>query len=190
MRFSDRCGRHAAVGGAKRCFKMQSRRETAMMRKVSGLALGCVLLSAALSAAAQGTVVPARAKLAIDAARKACRQANGLRLTVKPEAVRGIDLTGDGRPDFIVDFEQVECERRENIFCGTGGCDLAIVVALGGGKFRQVFRQHVLRYAIEDGEGARTIRFDLHGAYCGKTGPEPCAKRQRITAKAFRFKAP
>ena len=117
-------------------------------------------------------------------------EANGLRLTLKPEAVRSIDLTGDGRPDYIVDFEHAECERRESIFCGTGGCDLAIVVALPGGKFRQVFRQHVLRYTIEDGEGARTIRFDLHGVYCGKTGPEPCAKRQTITTKVFRFKEP
>ena len=156
-----------------------------MMRKVYRLALGCVLMvSATLSASAQE---PVGAKLATDAARKACRQANGLRLTLKPEAVRSIDLTGDGRPDYIVDFEHAECERRESIFCGTGGCDLAIVVALGGGRYRQVFRQHVLRYAIEDGKGARTIRFDLHGTYCGKTGPEPCVKRRQIDAKPFRF---
>ena len=159
-----------------------------MMRKLYRLVLGCVLAACAtVTAPAQE---PAGAKLAIDAARKACRQANGLRLTLKPEAVRSIDLTGDGRADYIVDFEHAECQRRENIFCGTGGCDLAIVVALPGGKFRQVFRQHVLRYTIEDGEGARTIRFDLHGVYCGKTGPEPCAKRQTITSKVFRFKEP
>src|SRR5882757_1586959 len=121
---------------------MPGRGESTMMRKVYRLVLGCALAACVtLNAVAQDSTEPAGAKIAIDSARKACRQSNGLRLTVKPQAVRAIDLTGDGRLDFIVDFEQVECERRENIFCGTGGCDLAIVVALGGGKFRQVFRQ-------------------------------------------------
>lgn len=132
----------------------------------------------------------AGAKVSIDAARAECRKARGLRLVVDPKAVQSIDLTGDGRADVIVDWEHLTCERSPHIFCGTGGCPLAIVVALPNGKFREVFRQQVLRYAIEPGEGARTIRFDLHGVFCGKTGPEPCSKRQRINAKPFRFREP
>ena len=147
--------------------------------------LGCALLVGMLSGAA---AQEPGAKIALDAARKECRNARGLKLNVKPEAIRVIDLTGDGKPDTIVDYEHVECERRPEIFCGTGGCPLVIVVALPNGKFRVVFRQQVLRYAIEPGEGARTIRFDLHGTHCGKTGPEPCGKRQRISTKPFRFR--
>jgi hypothetical protein len=155
---------------------------------VGRLFLGCVLLiGTALAAAAQE---PAGAKLALDVARQECRAKRGLRLTVEPEAIRSIDLTGDGRTDYIVTYDHVTCERRPEIFCGTGGCPLVIVVALPGGRFREVFRQQVLRYEIEPGDGARTIRLHLHGTYCGKTGPEPCFRLQHISAKPFRFKQP
>ena len=38
------------------------------------------------------------------------------------------------------------------------------------------------------GRGARRIRFDLHGGYCGLSGPSECAKTRRITAKPFAFR--
>jgi hypothetical protein len=66
----------------------------------------------------------------------------------------------------------------------------AAQVALSGGGYREVFRQQVLRYEIEPGEGARTIRFDLHGTHCGKTGPEPCSKRRRIGTRPFELTGP
>ena len=31
----------------------------------------------------------------------------------------------------------------------------------------------------------QTIRFDLHGTFCGKTGPEPCRERRRINGERF-----
>lgn len=161
------------------------------MRRLCRFAVGCVLAVFAVSdAAAQGSIEPPGAKLSIDAARAACRKARGLKLVVDAKAVRVSDFTGDGRADVIVDWEHLTCERRPEIFCGTGGCPLAIVVALSNGKFREVFRQQVLRYEIEPGEGARTIRFDLHGVFCGKAGPEPCARRHTISTTPFRFREP
>ena len=38
------------------------------------------------------------------------------------------------------------------------------------------------------GEMAMMRKVHRLGVYCGKTGPKPCAKRQTITAKVFRFK--
>jgi hypothetical protein len=156
-----------------------------MRQRLCALVLGAALASSGAGAAEE----PAGAKGVLDAARKACA-ANGLQLNVAPEAIRTIDLTGDGQPDYLIDFNHATCEGRESVFCGTGGCELAIVVALRRGQFREVFHQQVLRYEIEPGEGARTIHFDLHGAYCGKFGPERCAKRQQISAKPFRFRKP
>jgi hypothetical protein len=145
------------------------------MTTASGFGFACaLLLSASWSATAQE---PAGATLALDAARKECRQAHGRELVVGPEAIRSIDLTGDGRTDYIVDFDYTRCELEESSLCGTGGCELVIVVALPNGKFREVFRQHVVKYEIEPGDGARTIRFHLHGGRCGKFGPEPCSRR-------------
>jgi hypothetical protein len=37
---------------------------------------------------------------------------------------------------------------------------------------------------------ARTIRFDLHGSYCGGFGAQACRKEKAITATPFAFKQP
>jgi hypothetical protein len=194
-RFSGECGRDASVrpgyryrvGLSGRAAARKDRHNEADVTLFRSL-LGCaLLLGSAGSAVAQE---PAGAKLALDKARMDCGAACGLKLTVEPEAIRSIDLNGDGRPDHIVNYDHVTCERRPKIFCGTGGCPLVVVVALSGGRYREVFRQQVLRYEIEPGVGARTILFRLHGTYCGKTGPEPCFRRQRITARPFRFRQP
>ena len=149
-------------------------------------------------AAAQSTVTrmlnareAAGAKAVVEAARKRFLDANGFMLVVEPGAVSRHDLTGNRRADYIIDFTYVRCERLGSIFCGTGGCELSIVVALPRGKFREVFRQQVIRYEIEPSDGSmRTIRFDLHGTFCGKTGSEPCRERRRINGERFLFKQP
>jgi hypothetical protein len=38
--------------------------------------------------------------------------------------------------------------------------------------------------------GARTIDFELHGAYCGEHGTPSCLKARRITTKPFGFEMP
>jgi hypothetical protein len=167
---------------------------SAWWRSIAGCA---VLLLGLAGAAAQPTVTQtlnareaAGAKAVVETARQTCLKANGHMLVLEPGAVSRHDLTGNGRADFIVDLTHVRCERLGNIFCGTGGCELSIVVALPRGKFREVFRQQVIRYEIEPDAGMRTIRFDLHGTFCGKAGPEPCRQRRRINGERFDFRAP
>lgn len=168
------------------------------MNGLWGVAAGCAVLLAALeSAVAQpparqisNTREAAGAKAVVERARQTCLKANGHMLVLEPGAVSRHDLTGNGRADFIVDLTYVRCERLGNIFCGTGGCELSIVVALPREKFREVFRQQVIRYEIEPDAGMRTIRFDLHGTFCGKAGPEPCRQRRRINGERFSFRAP
>ena len=79
---------------------------------------------------------------------------------------------------------------RDRLYCGTGGCNIAILVAKPDGSFVSVFDGRVRRYDIKPGRGARQIKFDLHGGYCGKAGAYPCPKTQRITDKPFGFKEP
>ena len=104
--------------------------------------------------------------------------------------MRKLDLTGDGRDDYIVDFRDTECADREAAYCGTGGCSLDILVTLPNGKIRSVFSDRVRAYEILAGEVARIIRFELHGSYCGGHGNPSCIKEYRITAKPFEFKMP
>lgn len=159
---------------------------------------GCVvLLLGVAGTAAQPTVTQmlnardaAGAKAVVEAARNRCLDANGYMLVLEPGAVSRHDLTGNGRADYVIDFTHVRCERLGNIYCGTGGCELSIVVALPRGKFREVFRQQVIRYEIEPDTSMKTIRFDLHGTFCGKSGPEPCRERRRINGERFSFRQP
>ena len=168
------------------------------MRLLRTLFAGCVVLLLAFEgAAAQPTASQllkgreaAGARAVVERAQKDCLKANGHFLVLEPGAVSRHDLTGNGRADYIIDMTYVRCERLGSIFCGTGGCELSIVVALPRGKFREVFRQQVIRYEIEPDSSMKTIRFDLHGTFCGKTGPEPCRERRRINGERFSFRQP
>ena len=92
--------------------------------------------------------------------------------------------------DYIVDFHETECVGRAAFFCGTGGCDLLILVALRGGALRKVFDDRVREYEILSGRGASDIRFVLHGSYCGGHGNPSCEKTHRITSEPFKFTQP
>ncbi len=111
-------------------------------------------------------------------------------MTCASDTVRKLDLTGNGRDDYIVDFRDTVCADREAAYCGTGGCIMDILVTLPNGRVRRVFDGHVRTYEILPGEGARTIRFALHGGYCGGHGNPSCIKEHRITAKPFVFEMP
>jgi hypothetical protein len=37
---------------------------------------------------------------------------------------------------------------------------------------------------------ARTIRFDLHGSFCGGFGAQACVKEKTISTRPFEFKKP
>jgi hypothetical protein len=76
------------------------------------------------------------------------------------------------------------------VFCGTGGCEFKIIVALKDGGHRTVFSDRVRHYDILPGKGAKRLRLWLHGGYCGGGGVPSCPKTHRITAKPFEFKQP
>ena len=119
-----------------------------------------------------------------------CKRQGGAKVTFAPDTVRRVDLNGDGRDDYIISFADTECAGRLSVYCGTGGCSLDIYVTLANGKQRNVFSDRVRAYEILPGEGARTIRFDMHGSYCGTYGAAACPKEQRITDKPFAFREP
>lgn len=132
---------------------------------------------------------PAVVQRVLQSARVACKAVGG-GVTFAPDTVRALDLTGDGRDDYIVDFRNAQCQDRAGVYCGDGGCELDIDVTLAGGGTRTVFDQWVRSYEILPGKGARTIRFEMHGGYCGGHGSERCVKTHRVTAKPFGFAMP
>jgi len=123
-----------------------------------------------------------------------CESQDGGAVTFAPDTVRKVDLTGDGRDDYIVDFRDTKCGERETTYCGTGGCVMNILVTLPDGSVRPVFDGYVRSYKILAPSmkrgAARSIRFDLHGSYCGGFGAQACVKEKAITAAPFAFKQP
>ena len=137
---------------------------------------------------------PPGVQKALRYANEACESQGGGTVAFAPDTVRRIDLTGDGRDDYIVDFRDTKCGERESTYCGTGGCVLDILVTLPGGRVRSVFDGYVRGYTVlapaTKRGSARTIRFDLHGSYCGGFGAQACVKEKAVTATPFAFRQP
>jgi hypothetical protein len=138
---------------------------------------------------------PAEVQNALRYANEECTAQGGGEVTFAPDTVRKIDLTGDGRDDYIVSFGATKCSDRESTYCGTGGCVLNLLVTLPDGRVRKVFDDYVRSYEIRPdpatGPGCRrSIRFELHGSYCGGHGSPSCIKEAAISAKPFAFKVP
>jgi len=137
---------------------------------------------------------PPGVQTALRYANEECTSQDGGEVTFARDTVRRIDLTGDGRDDYIVDFSATKCGDRETTYCGTGGCVMKILVTLPDGGVREVFDGYVLRYRVIASPvkrgAARSIRFDLHGSFCGGFGPQACIKQKVISATPFVFKQP
>lgn len=143
----------------------------------------------ATSAAAQQRPLPKEVQAVIQESRESC-QGEGKKddLTVGKDAIRKLDLNGDGIDDYIVDHSDIKCGDSFAFFCGTGGCTLHILVAKRDGTFALVFEGQVRKYILSAGPGPRTIRFHLHGGFCGRAGAYDCRKSQRITGAPFEYK--
>jgi hypothetical protein len=137
---------------------------------------------------------PPDVQKALRYANEECTSQDGGEVSFAPDTVRRIDLTGDGRDDYIVDFSDTKCGDRETTYCGTGGCVMKILVTLPDGNSREVFDGYVRSYMIMAPPmkrgAARSIRFDLHGSFCGGFGAQACVKQKSISATPFAFKRP
>ena len=120
--------------------------------------------------------------------RKLCREEGGTALTYSKGIVRTGDLTGDGRPDYVIDFRGSICAERLYMFNGTGGWDFEVLVATGRGRLVSVFSGRIRDYDISEGPGVRTMTFSLHGGYCGLGGAEECIKKRRMNGRRFAFR--
>jgi hypothetical protein len=155
--------------------------------KLTAIAAALVLVTGGVHAQDKSSY-PSEIQKDLEEAQKECADADDGIVGVKPGFVRKLDLTGDGRPDYIVNYDELTCSTFESVFCGTGGCNHLIYVTTRNGTLRNVFSGRVRLYEISKAPGAKTITFHLHGGYCGKGGTYDCVKKRRITERAFEFK--
>ena len=139
---------------------------------------------------------PAGVQKALGYASEECKANNGGEAIFAAGTVTTLDLTGDGRDDYIIQFGDTKCAAGSRaVFCGSGGCLINIMVTLSSGQVRKVFDGYVRSYDIrpdpsKPAHGPRTIGFELHGAYCGGHGSPSCPRDKRITTEPFEFRMP
>jgi hypothetical protein len=162
-----------------------------------GLLAFAVLMSLTGVSVAQGAAkplafnvkdYPAEVQEALSYAPEECKDQGGGEATFAPDTVRRADLNGDGRLDYVVTFQDTQCSSYASAFCGTAGCTMEFLMTLPDGKIRSVFSSRIRGYEILPRKG--TVRFQLHGSYCGRSGNPSCYKDRRITFKPFEFKEP
>jgi hypothetical protein len=119
-----------------------------------------------------------------------CKRQGGSKVTFAPDTVRKVDLNGDGVDDYILSYRKTECAGANAVYCGTAGCTTEIYVTLPSRRQRLVFSDRVWDIEFLAGEGARTLRFQMHGSYCGGPGAMECHKEHKITTRPFRFVEP
>lgn len=145
-------------------------------------ALAIVLgIALASSAQAQQPPLPKEAQAAIDAAKKEC----GATAALKKGFVATRDVNGDGKPDFILDYDKFECDGFATFFCGSGGCLTQVFASLPDGSYVKAWDENVraMRFATVRGKPAMIV--DLHGSACNKVGAAPCPRTLIWNGKTF-----
>lgn len=138
---------------------------------------------------------PAAVEAEFSEARATCRESGG---TARFETGGGkdepafetrIDLNGDGKEDYILDYTGLSCDSRSGDFinpglCGSAGCPLAIFVS-GPGGYRAAPVGHVQGWEINRATNPPRLRLGLHGSACGQVGADTCYQDWGWNGRAF-----
>jgi hypothetical protein len=88
-----------------------------------------------------------------------------------PDFISRASFSSPGASDWVVDYNEAR-----GAYCGTGGCPLQVWVRRPDGAWRLAFDQQVLGWRARKEDGRATLAVRLHGALCGRTAIEICAR--------------
>ncbi|HWV41966.1 hypothetical protein [Pseudorhodoplanes sp.] len=144
--------------------------------------LAALLFAAAAPCAqAQNASLPKEVRAAIDDARKDC----GERVRQKPKFVTSKDVNGDGKPDYILDYDKFQCGSDVSFFCGSAGCLMQVFASLPDGGYVMAWDDNVRAMRFAQVKGRPAMIIDLHGSACNKAGYLPCPKTLFWNSKTF-----
>lgn len=85
------------------------------------------------------------------------------------------DINEDGKPDFILDYSEFECNGTAIHWCGTAGCVTEIFASKSDGEYVEVLNRHVRQMKFARVSGRPAILLNVHGSNCGRAGQEACS---------------
>lgn len=96
-------------------------------------------------------------------------------ITVGPEVVQSVELTGDDTPETIVDYNGIACSTMASAWGGTGGTTLSVLI--DGQRFDHL----AFGWTVVDFDGP-VLLLSQHGVNCGATGADRCVQALVWTA--------
>lgn len=82
--------------------------------------------------------------------------------------IRAVDVTHDGRPDWLIDYTDTGL-----MYCGTGGCLRTLYVS-DGDDYLMAFDEQTHTFDLSRRGGETVIEAEVHHVFCGSAGDE-CA---------------
>lgn len=116
----------------------------------------------------------------IEEAREICRSFDNGVLETGSGAISRVDLTGNGKPDEIVDHGEFSCSTAASLFCGTGGCSMTAIA--DGQPFE--FLTKAWKVAVWDGQPI--LLLVVHGSECGGDNLRRCYRAEVWSENGFR----
>jgi hypothetical protein len=136
------------------------------------------MIRLSLAAAIALAPLPALAVTAEDVLAEAAAFCAGFEagtITVGPDVVQGVDLTGDGTPETVIDYKGIACSTMASAWGGTGGTTLSVLI--DGQRFDHL----AYDWTVVD-FGGPVLLLSQHGVNCGATGSDRCVQALVWTA--------
>ena len=127
--------------------------------------LAILLCLLAAPACAEDTVAAILAEAKAD-----CASLDGGTFDAPAGTITEVDLTGDGKPEQVVDAAKFNCSTSASYWGGTGGSQLSLVV---DGKRLDYFAQE---WKVIAWNKAPVLLLWLNGDECGGAGVDPCVE--------------
>lgn len=137
-----------------------------------------VMLTTAAAAQAQKaqTLPPNLPKPVNEAMEKNLKECEpGEKPLYKPGFLTIRDINGDGKPDYILNYDHFQCGERVSIFCGTGGCQTEVFASDEEKGYVPVWNKLARKVTFLTLNKRPAMRIELHGSLCGRNGAERCA---------------
>ena len=140
-------------------------------------------------ALAQGPV-PEAIKARVNELVATCAKAGGTlgNMTGQGQFVIPVDLTGDGRVDFLVSEGNFPCAGKPNLFRSDGMGRLQVYAGDGAGGARLLFDERLLAYRVVAGKPSR-VQIARRGPACGGAATARCGDELRWNAGTRQFDA-